>query len=52
MIGEQDDVHLLPYDYPEPEIERQMHAYLAWETALVPRVERDGVAHFDVAARA
>jgi len=52
MIGEQDDVHLLPYDYPEPEIESAMHAYLEWETALVPRVERDGVAQFDVAPRA
>ena len=52
MIGEQDDVHLLPYDHPEPEIEKAMLAYLEWETALVPRVERDGVAHFNVAARA
>ncbi len=51
MIGDQDDVHLLPYDYPEPEIEKAMLSYLEWETALVPRIERDGVAHFDVTAR-
>jgi rhodanese-related sulfurtransferase len=48
MVGERDDVHLLPYDHPTDEIEAAMHAYLDWETALVPRVTRDAVARFDV----
>jgi rhodanese-related sulfurtransferase len=48
MVGERDDLHLLPYDYPTDEVETAMHAYLDWETALVPRVTRDAVARFDV----
>ena len=48
MVGGRDDVHLLPYDHPKNEIEAAMHAYLEWETALVPRVTRDAVARFDV----
>ena len=51
MIGARDDVHLLPYDFPEGEIEAAMHAYLDWETALVPRIERDAVARFDVSRK-
>ncbi|HEX9647114.1 MAG TPA: hypothetical protein VGB88_06425, partial [Alphaproteobacteria bacterium] len=52
MLGDQDDVHLLPYDHPPAEIEAAMRAYLNWETALVPRTARDGVARFDVRPRA
>jgi rhodanese-related sulfurtransferase len=48
MVGARDDVHLLPYDHPKDEIEAAMHAYLDWETALVPRVTRDAVTRFDV----
>ena len=48
MVGARDDVHLLPYDHPKDEIDAAMHAYLEWETALVPRVTRDAVARFDV----
>jgi rhodanese-related sulfurtransferase len=46
MIGEVDDRHLLPYDYPPDEIEGAMRGYLDWETGLVPRIERDGTLTF------
>ena len=52
MLGDQDDIHLLPYDHPPAEVEAAMRAYLSWETALVPRTARDGVARFDVRPRA
>ena len=46
MIGEVDDRHLLPYDYPPDQVEGAMRGYLDWETALVPRIERDGTLTF------
>ncbi len=46
MIGEVDDRHLLPYDYPPDEMEGAMRGYLDWETGLVPRIERDGTLTF------
>ena len=52
MVGETDDVHLLPYDHPPQAVEAAMRAYLDWETALVPRVLRDGALSFALSPRA
>jgi len=46
MIGEVDDRHLLPYDYPPDQVEGAMRGYLDWETALVPRIRRDDTLTF------
>ncbi len=45
MATEDDDAWLKPYDH-EAGQEQRMRDYLAWETALVPAVKRDGCARF------
>lgn len=46
MSDDADDAVLLPYEQAPERVEAAMRAYLEWETALVPRIERDGTAHF------
>ena len=41
-----DDVYLRPYDRPPEQIPQAMRAYLQWETALLPQLERDGTLRF------
>ncbi len=45
MASEDDDAWLKPYDHESGQ-EQRMRDYLAWETALIPAVERDGCARF------
>lgn len=49
ILDEEDDIHRLPYDEPPERMEAAMRAYLDWETALIPRVRRDGAARFSLA---
>ncbi len=48
MLDEADDVHLLPYDHAPDQVEAAMRNYLDWETALIPRIARDGTARFHI----
>ncbi len=42
-----EDAYLRPYDLDDPERAAQaMRDYLSWETALVPRIEREGTLRF------
>jgi rhodanese-related sulfurtransferase len=41
-----DDVYLRPYDRAPEQIPQAMRAYLQWETALLPQLERDGTLRF------
>src|SRR5207253_5052665 len=45
MADEPVDVWLKPYERPN-DTKSAMSEYLAWETDLLPRIERDGTARF------
>jgi rhodanese-related sulfurtransferase len=47
MAGNPDDVvYLRPYDRPPEQAAQAMREYLAWETALLAQLERDGTLRF------
>mgnify|MGYP001177623605 CR=1 FL=1 len=46
MISQGNDVYQLPYDYGPDEKERQMKAYLDWETGLLEKIKKDPSINF------
>ena len=47
LVADPEDVHLRAYDLDDPAaVEQAMRAYLAWETDLMPQLERDGTLRF------
>ena len=46
MMSPENDVYRLPYDYDPANVEKQMKAYLEWETGLLDRIKKDESVHF------
>ena len=46
MMSSENDVYRLPYDYDPANVEKQMKAYLEWETGLLDRIKKDESVHF------
>jgi rhodanese-related sulfurtransferase len=46
MMSPENDVYKLPYDYDPATVEKQMKAYLEWETGLLDRIKKDTSIHF------